>query len=134
VIVLDNSVFMAALFDDEQLHAALILYGAVLSGEEDACVPPIFLYEACNAVVQSKRRGRISDKAASDYFSRVYDFPAQVDTAQEMPVVVELSTKYDLTVYDASYLELCKRKRVPLATLDKALTAAAVKEKAALIF
>jgi predicted nucleic acid-binding protein len=32
---------------------------------------------------------------------------------------------YELTIYDAAYLELAQRKRLPLATLDIALARAA---------
>jgi predicted nucleic acid-binding protein len=38
-----------------------------------------------------------------------------------MPLVLGLARKHDLTIYDASYLELAVRLRLPLATLDKAL-------------
>ena len=37
-----------------------------------------------------------------------------------------------LTVYDAAYLELARRERLPLATLDGALEKAAVAEGVAL--
>lgn len=39
--------------------------------------------------------------------------------------VIPLADKYKLTVYDAAYLELAERRRLPLATLDKALRKAA---------
>ena len=38
-----------------------------------------------------------------------------------------LARQYDLSVYDASYLELAIRLAVPLATQDGALAAAATK-------
>jgi predicted nucleic acid-binding protein len=38
---------------------------------------------------------------------------------------MELSRKYKLSVYDAAYLALAMRERLPLATLDKALQSAA---------
>ncbi len=37
-----------------------------------------------------------------------------------------------LTVYDAAYLELAQRERLPLATLDRALEKAAIAEGVAL--
>jgi predicted nucleic acid-binding protein len=39
-----------------------------------------------------------------------------------------LSALYGLTVYDAAYLELARRRNLPLATLDQALRAAALTE------
>ena len=41
--------------------------------------------------------------------------------------VLEVSRNYQLTVYDAAYLELAQRESLPLATLDKALRTAAGK-------
>ncbi len=37
----------------------------------------------------------------------------------------ELSSEYDLTVYDAAYLELALRRKLPLASCDKVLIKAA---------
>jgi predicted nucleic acid-binding protein len=38
---------------------------------------------------------------------------------------MRLADLYGLTVYDAAYLELAQRRRLPLATLDAALARAA---------
>ena len=40
---------------------------------------------------------------------------------------MELADKLRLTVYDACYLELAQRRRLPLATFDKELRSAAKK-------
>ncbi len=107
----------------------MALYELILAGDEDAVVPPIFLYEACNTVMQAIRRKRITEKTAEVYLRKIFDFPVEVDAVQEMPEVVLLATKHKLTMYDASYLELSKRKKLPIATFDKELAAAAKKEK-----
>jgi len=39
--------------------------------------------------------------------------------------IVDLAMKHDLTAYDAAYLDLALRERLPLATLDRKLAAAA---------
>lgn len=36
----------------------------------------------------------------------------------------ELADRYGLTIYDAAYLELAQRRRLPLASLDAALVEA----------
>ena len=38
----------------------------------------------------------------------------------------ELALRFKLTVYDAAYLELAQRRRLPLASLDQELRAAAM--------
>lgn len=41
--------------------------------------------------------------------------------------VLPLAREYDLSAYDAAYLEVAIRRRVPLATLDRRLRRAADK-------
>ncbi len=40
-------------------------------------------------------------------------------------VVLQLADRFQLTLYDAAYLELAARRRLPLATLDRDLREAA---------
>jgi predicted nucleic acid-binding protein len=46
---------------------------------------------------------------------------------------LQLSERFGLTAYDAAYLELAQRRRLPLATLDGALIRAAQAESVVLI-
>ena len=49
-----------------------------------------------------------------------------------MPLILRLSREYELTVYDACYLELAVRLNLPLATLDNDLIKAAKAAKVVL--
>jgi predicted nucleic acid-binding protein len=56
-------------------------------------------------------------------------FPLQVDTEtdrQAWDATLQLAEQHRLTTYDAAYLELALRHRLPLATLDRELGAAAL--------
>jgi predicted nucleic acid-binding protein len=125
--------FAAALFHDEQHPLALSVYELILGGEEIAKVPPMFLYEACNVVLNGIRRKRITEKIKQDYMQLIFDFPVEVDNNQSMQDVVKTASKHGLTIYDASYLELAIRQSLPLATFDRELIAAAKKEKVTVI-
>ena len=46
---------------------------------------------------------------------------------------MQLADKHRLTLYDAVYLELALRRELPLATLDRALRAAAASEHVLLL-
>lgn len=124
---------MSALLEHEYHPIAVSLYQLVLEGEESVKVPSIFLYEACNVILNATRRKRISEKTQDDYMQLIYGFPVQVDNKQSMTNVVKIASKHCLTIYDASYLELAKREAVPLATFDNALIVAAKKEKVSLL-
>jgi len=102
-----------------------------------AIVPPLWQLEVANGLLMSERRTTLT---AADADSGLLDLEtflvsrAEVDqTPAEMREVANLVRAYQLTVYDAAYLELAKRKSVPLATLDKGLRAAAVKAGVALM-
>ena len=54
--------------------------------------------------------------------------PIEIDPETDLhawTVTTKLAERFRLTVYDAAYLELAQRRRLPLATLDEALHAAA---------
>jgi predicted nucleic acid-binding protein len=46
---------------------------------------------------------------------------------------LEIADRCELTPYDAVYLELARRRKIPLATLDRALQAAAKRMGVAVI-
>lgn len=133
MIVLDNSVYIAALFSDEKQHEALALRSAIEAGEVEAFVPAIFRYEAMNTLVQSLRRKRIKQAAYREYLADLEKFPVQVDELFLFQQVGKLAVKHTLSIYDAAYLELALRESLVLVTLDKALAAAARKERVPLL-
>jgi len=60
-----------------------------------------------------------------------YRFPIRVDAQAEPEAwlgTLQLAERHRLTVYDSAYLELALRRRLPLATLDRQLRAAAQSE------
>ena len=75
-----------------------------------------------------RRRGRLDEQAASDALEVLRLLPVEVeapDFHRNLHAVLPLARKHGLTVYDAAYLELAKRRRLPLATLDDRLRRAA---------
>jgi predicted nucleic acid-binding protein len=62
--------------------------------------------------------------------------PVEVEASPDGRVwneVLALARQEKLTIYDASYLELALRRRLPLATLDKDLRAAAVRREGTIL-
>ena len=124
--VLDCSVAMAWCFEDEADPYA----EALLDSLEDAqaYVPSLWTLETANTLLMAERRQRISHEKAVGLLEVLRALPVTVD--REMSIrafddVYALAHDHGLTVYDAVYLELASRRRLPLATLDKALRAAA---------
>lgn len=133
-IVLDASTTLAWLFRDEpSAHADRVLDRLA---HEPALVPSIWPLEVSNGILMAERAGRI---AADEVDKLRDDVHALSVTVSEVPIelalgpIVELARAHGLTSYDASYLELAFRERIPLATQDADLRAAAERVGVAIV-
>lgn len=127
-LVIDASLTLAWHFEDEQNDAIRNLLGRV--SDEGAVVPPIWRFEVANALQMTLRRGRITAAFRDEALKNLAELDIGIDTDsfdQAWSATLRLSAQHALTIYDASYLELAERRRLPLATLDDALARAARK-------
>ncbi len=121
-LVLDASLSTTWLLDDETDPLAELALDSVES--TGAIVPPLWHYEVRNALLVAERRGRIP---ASDLQPRLRDLrelPIETDDDADLDTALELAMAHRLSFYDALYLELARRRRLPLATRDAALVRA----------
>jgi len=91
-------------------------------------VPSLWWHEVGNVLVSAKRRQRISDNEVSGLITLYGGLPVRTDQGVGtgcMERVHRLSIAYELSAYDAAYLELAERKQAGIATLDKKLLKAA---------
>jgi len=125
-LVLDASLALQWFLEDEADRK----YGLnVLSSlsEKQAIVPMLWFYEVGNGLLMAHRRKRIAQDQIAGFLTRLKNLP--IEAAPQAPVeVLELPTlaqAHSLTNYDAAYLSLALRLRLPLATTDSALRRAA---------
>lgn len=126
--VLDNTVTMAWCFSEEATEFTKALLGRLSNLTDSALVPALWLYEVANVVELAVRKGRIPAEKAVVFLDSLADLPIQVENpsrAQVFVTVRKLAGQYQLTAYDAAYLELAIRHKLPIASLDKALSRAA---------
>jgi predicted nucleic acid-binding protein len=128
--VLDASVAVAWVAGTPADPYSVAVQSHVASGWR-AIVPPLWQLEVANGLLMNERR-RILTAADADRGLRDLETflasRAELDqTPAAMRELANLARTYQLTVYDAAYLELAKRESVPIATLDKGLRGAAVK-------
>lgn len=126
--VLDNTITMAWCFTDEATELTEALLDRLSDLTDGAVVPALWLYEVVNVTQLAVRKGRITDEKAGAFLESVADLPIEVespDLPQMFVSVRALVGRYQLTAYDASYLELAIRHKLPLASSDNALTNAA---------
>jgi predicted nucleic acid-binding protein len=126
LIVIDASVTLAWLFEDERSALALRALTALEDGE--AFVPAIWPVEVQNVLLVAERRGRLTAEAG-ELLNGIRALPIHIEAPVGIDATVyDLAKKYELTAYDATYLELAVRHGCKLATLDKALSRAARRE------
>jgi predicted nucleic acid-binding protein len=124
--VLDASVSLAWVLPDEisgYADAAIQLLR-----EDEALVPPIWPLEVANGLLMAVRRGRMTEAEATRCADLAVGLPLTV-TAAEVETTLRdvrgLAATHQLSVYDASYLDLAMRERIPLCTQDSDLRSAA---------
>lgn len=125
-LVLDCSMAMAWCFEDEQTSQTVAVLDSV--GRSGAWVPLLWRYEVANVLLMAERRGRIDAAKRHDFLDTLRDLSIREDREPEgdpWHATVRLAELHRLTVYDAAYLELAQRRRLPLASLDEPLRKAA---------
>jgi predicted nucleic acid-binding protein len=91
-------------------------------------VPVLWAFEVANALLVLRRRRRIEKHEYQQGLHYLSDSRPVVD--EEGPrlaltKISKLAAEYELSLYDAVYLELALRRRLPLASRDAALNKAA---------
>ena len=124
--VLDNSVAMVWCFEDEEDDYA---YKTLeILAEDAAMVPAVWPLEVANAILATERRERLSAADTVRFLELLSGLPISVEgvtLGHALDVVLDTARTYDLTSYDAAYLELAMRRGLPIATLDRRLADAA---------
>ncbi|MGA7925275.1 MAG: type II toxin-antitoxin system VapC family toxin [Candidatus Sulfotelmatobacter sp.] len=125
-LVLDASLALQWFLEDESGRQYGLSVLASLSSKR-AVVPILWFYEVGNGLLMAHRRKRITFDQIEGFLTRLKALP--IDAAQQVPTeILELpaiAQKHSLTSYDAAYLALAMRFRLPLATTDAELRRAA---------
>ncbi|MBX7245144.1 MAG: type II toxin-antitoxin system VapC family toxin [Candidatus Sumerlaeaceae bacterium] len=91
-------------------------------------VPSLWMLEVASVLLVAERRGRLTAEQSLRCVELLGALPVFIQPADATDVfatTIPLARDCGLTLYDATYLELCLRRGLPLATLDEKLRAAA---------
>jgi predicted nucleic acid-binding protein len=124
--VVDNSVALAWCFEDEHTRQVMDLLDRV--AETGAFAPSLWPLEALNGLLMAERRRRIhaARRERLAGFLRALPVTLDIETVDHAwTTTVRLAERHRLSVYDAAYLEVAQRRKLPLATLDVDLIRAA---------
>lgn len=129
--VLDNSVamrwFMPSNKEQDQAYSYKVLSSF---SEVSSLVPSLWHLEAVSALLGSERRGENTEGQVESHLITLDKLPIFVDPLtvhNSFGRTLSLARAFNLSSYDASYLELAIRESLPLASLDKNLVKAAIK-------
>ncbi len=125
-LVLDSSAALAWIYGDETTDPIRRLFDAV--GDEGAVVPALWRLEIANSLTVAVRRGRIEANFRRAALADLALLDIAIDDQTDVHAwgeTLRLADSFQLTVYDASYLELAQRRSLPLATLDAEMRATA---------
>jgi predicted nucleic acid-binding protein len=124
--VVDASVAMTWCFKDEITPATQRLLMDLSS--KLALVPAWWYVEIANVLALAERKGRLSTRELDDFLVVLNSVQVEVDNEAHQRAfghLLPLCRAHQLTSYDAIYLDLAIRRKLPLATLDAPLRKAA---------
>lgn len=106
-----------------------------LAAGDSLVVPALWPLEVANALTVLRRRRKLTVDEARTAIEIIRELPAVIDheaAAIAFTRLVDLATQHELTIYDATYLELATRRRLPLASNDTRMKQAAIRAGVAL--
>lgn len=132
--IVDASVIGPMILPDEAAAMPSGLMSVMVEGR--ALVPQHWRLEVLNLARMALRRRRISHQRLEQTMELMSQYRIHVDEGTNIHAwgaCMMFAERYELTAYDAAYIELAKRTGAPLMTLDKALAKAATSENLELI-
>lgn len=131
--VFDNSYLASAflsIYCEDENNDALDFIDNIVSLNGQIYVPQLFWFEFGNVLLnaaKTKKNGnspRISQVQLVEIMQLVKKIPIYTDPQPDSDTMLRIMTyaqEYDISFYDATYLELSRRYNIPLKTYDKEL-------------
>lgn len=120
VFVVDCSIVAAAFLADEQSPLAAQIRESC--AELTLVAPRVLRLEFLNVALVARRRGRLDDEQFAALLGQGAEFPVVYeDDAATLVEFGRHALALGLSSYDYAYLDCARRRRLPLATLDRTL-------------
>jgi len=101
--------------------------------DEGAAAPNLLWHEVRNLLITALRHGRLLPADLETHLTSLEALPVRDAGRGDARLVAKFAQKHGLTAYDAVYLTAALMNELPLASLDKALRAAAKAEGISLL-
>ena len=127
--VLDTSFIATQIIPDEKNPQVDLLYNKI-KRDDEKLAPFLVWYEIANLFKNLIRRRRYTYDNVMQFFPFLAGINLKIDAEEGneyMRKLLSLCNDYNLSAYDAAYLELAARKNAVLCTMDDNLRLAAKK-------
>ena len=101
-----------------------------LAAGDSLVVPALWPLEVANALTVLQRRRKLTADEVQTAIEIIRELPVVIDheaASIAFTRLVDLASEHELTIYDATYIELATRRRLPLATNDARMKQAAIR-------
>jgi len=101
-----------------------------LAAGDSLVVPALWPLEVANALTVLRRRRKLTPDEARTAIEIIRELPVVIDheaATVAFTRLVDLASEHELTVYDATYIELAARRQLPLASNDARMREAAAR-------
>ncbi len=125
--VLDASVALCWFFEGQKTAYTEAVFECLARGDE-ALVPVVWPLEVVNSLGVAARQKTITAAQLETFVADLKELPVEIDlegVGRSYSSILRISHQHQLSSYDAAYLDLALVEGLPIATLDKNLSAAA---------
>ena len=122
--VLDTSFAFSWVIESERTPEGLALFDRMANEKVQAVVPALWPEEMANVFLTVERAKKLSPDQVATWVEIFQHLPILIDPPSlphSLGEVRLLAQKHGLSAYDARYLHLAIREKLPLATGDKKL-------------
>lgn len=117
---LDASFVLSFLLPDEHIQKVDEIFRRFIEGGITLYAPALLPFEVLNGLTIAVSRKRLKKDQARDLGKTFLQWDIRYEVLP-LDSVFELAMDKNLTVYDASYVVLAAKQRIPLLTLDKSI-------------
>lgn len=127
--VADASVAIAWVHPAQATSETEAMLDRLVAGDS-LVVPALWPLEVANALTILQRRRKLTPDEGRSAIEIIRELPVVIDheaATIAFTRLFDLASEFELTVYDASYIELAARRQLPLASNDARMKQAALR-------
>ncbi len=136
IVVIDNSIIIRWLIGDgsvRDIKIANSILNSISKKELYPVVPSLWIYEASNVIATYVKRNQIEESIGLKRLMMPFEACNIVEFKPDLVELTQIAIRYNLSSYDATYLNLASQLNCALATLDKKLAKAVIKSNGDLL-